>query len=114
MTTLYGISNCDTIKKARAFLSRAGVDYRFHDYRKDGIDAAMLQGFVDALGWETLLNRRGTTWRKLPDEIRDNIDADSASAAMLDNPALIKRPVLEHAGRLFIGFDDATWTEILL
>ncbi len=112
MTTIYGIANCDTIKKARAFLSQAGIDYRFHDYRKDGIDAALLQGFIDALGWETLLNRRGTTWRKLPQAIRDNIGADSAAEAMLANPALIKRPVLEHAGRLHIGFDAATWTEI--
>ena len=113
MTTLYGISNCDTIKKARAWLSQAGIDYRFHDYRKDGIDAALLRGFVDALGWETLLNRRGTTWRKLPEQLRENIDSDTATAAMLENPALIKRPVLEHAGRLHIGFDASTWTEFL-
>lgn len=113
MTTLYGISNCDTIRKARAFLSQAGVDYRFHDYRKDGIDAGLLQEFIAALGWENLLNRRGTTWRKLPEQVRADIDAESAAAAMLDNPALIKRPLLEHAGSLYIGFDATTWPDIL-
>ena len=113
MTRLYGISNCDTIKKARAFLSHNDIAHEFHDYRKQGLDAAMLQGFIDALGWEALLNRRGTTWRKLPQSVRDNIDAGSATAAMLENPALIKRPVLEHAGRLYVGFDAETWTELL-
>ncbi len=113
MTTLYGINNCDTIRKARAFLAQAGVDYRFHDYRKDGIDAGLLREFIAALGWENLLNRRGTSWRKLPEQVRADIDAESAAAAMLDNPALIKRPLLEHAGCLYIGFDAATWPEIL-
>ena len=110
-TTLYGISNCDTMRKARGWLDRQGIDYRFHDYRKDGLDAALLADLADELGWENLLNRRGTTWRRLPESVRDGIDERSALAAMLDNPALIKRPVLEHRGRRHVGFE--TWAELL-
>ena len=112
-TTLYGISNCDTMRKARGWLERQGIDYRFHDYRKDGLDAKLLAKLADELGWENLLNRRGTTWRRLPESVRDDIDERSALAAMLDNPALIKRPVLEHRGRRHVGFSAETWTELL-
>ena len=112
-TTLYGISNCDTMRKARGWLDRQGIDYRFHDYRKDGLDAALLADLADELGWENLLNRRGTTWRRLPESVRDGIDERSALAAMLDNPALIRRPVLEHLGRRHVGFSVETWAELL-
>src|SRR3546814_11919260 len=83
---LYGISNCDTVKKARRWLDEQGVAYRFHDVRKDGLDAARLQGWIDGLGWEKLLNKAGTTFRKLPDEQKQGIDAASAKALMLDQP----------------------------
>ncbi len=111
--TLYGISNCDTIKKARAWLDSHDIDYRFHDYRKQGLEPGLLQAMEAALGWQALLNRRGTTWRGLPDEVRDNIERDSALAVMLEQPALIKRPVLATAERGYdLGFSDDLYTEI--
>ncbi|QDY42650.1 ArsC family reductase [Candidatus Pantoea soli] len=108
---MYGIKNCDTIKKARNFLTAAGIDYRFHDYRVDGIDAALLQSFIDQLGYEALLNTRGTTWRKLPEAERAAInDAASAAALMLAQPAMIKRPVLSAPdGELRVGFSDSLY-----
>ncbi|MCB1737941.1 MAG: ArsC family reductase [Gammaproteobacteria bacterium] len=105
MPTIYGIPNCDTMKKARAWLAENGVDYRFHDYRKVGIDLARLQVWDSAVGWETLLNRRGTTWRKLDEDVRADVDRDSALQLMIDNPSIIKRPVLElDDGRYLVGF----------
>ncbi len=106
MTTLYGIKNCDTIKKARKWLEAHGVDYRFHDFRADGLDEKRLRGWVKQLGWETLLNRRGTTWRKLPEADREGIDAARAIELMLEQPALIKRPVLEHGKDVCVGFKE--------
>lgn len=108
-TTIYGIKNCDTMKKARAALDTAGIPYHFHDYKVAGIDAAMLRGWVEALGWERLLNRAGTSFRKLPDAEKQGIDADRAVALMLANPSMIKRPVLDHQGALSIGFDPAVY-----
>ena len=104
MTTLYGIKNCDTVKKARKWLEDSGVDYRFHDFRSDGLDAAQLRAWVAELGWETLLNRRGTTWRQVPEAIKVAIDETSAIALMLEKPAIIKRPVLEHGRKVSVGF----------
>ena len=92
--TLYGIPNCDTIKKAKAWLSNHNVEFKFHDYRKQGLDSDQLQSMVSALGWEAMLNRRGTTWRALPNTVKDRIDLESAISVMLDNPAIIKRPIL--------------------
>ena len=106
---LYGISNCDTVKKARRWLDEHGVAYQFHDVRKDGLDAARLQGWIDALGWEKLLNRAGTTFRKLPDAQKDGLDAASAKALMLEQPAMIKRPVIEAADGVSVGFGAADW-----
>jgi Spx/MgsR family transcriptional regulator len=108
---MYGIKNCDTIKKARASLTASGIDYRFHDYRVDSIDDALLQSFIDQLGYEVLLNTRGTTWRKLPEAERDAInDAASAKALMLAQPAIIKRPVLSAPnGDLLVGFNDSLY-----
>ncbi|WP_413739095.1 ArsC family reductase [Sodalis sp. RH21] len=105
--TLYGIKNCDTIKKARRWLDERRVDYRFHDYRRDGVARAMLQGFIDRAGWQALLNTRGTTWRKLSEEQRQAADgAAGALELMLSQPAVIKRPVLEDVnGRLLVGFN---------
>jgi Spx/MgsR family transcriptional regulator len=111
MTTLYGIKNCDTIKKARRWLEENGVDYRFHDYRVDGLDAAMLHNFIDELGWEALLNTRGTTWRKLDESVRNSInDADSAAKLMLEMPAIIKRPLLWTPGQpMLLGFSESSY-----
>lgn len=104
MPVMYGISNCDTIRKARRWLDDAGVDFRFHDYRKDGIDAQMLAGWCQALGWEALLNRHGTTWRRLDDAAKADLDEERAIALMCEHPAMIKRPLLDVAGHLELGF----------
>jgi len=102
--TIYGIKNCDTMKKARTWLESNGIDHAFHDYKAAGIDRATLQGWVTALGWEVLLNRTGTTFRKLPDAAREGLDQEKAIALMLDQPSMIKRPVLDIDGRLLVGF----------
>ena len=102
--TLYGIPNCDTVKKARNWLAEAGVDYMFHDYKKAGIDEASLRRWIAEAGWEKLLNKAGTTFRKLPDADKADIDADKAVALMLAHPSMIKRPVVEGAGGLLVGF----------
>lgn len=109
--TLYGIPNCDTVKKARRWLDDHGVAYRFHDFRKDGLDPAKLQGWIDALGWDKLLNRSGTTFRKLPDAAKEGLDAAAAKALMLDQPAMIRRPVVEAAGGLSVGFSADDWQQ---
>ena len=107
--TLFGISNCDTVKKARRWLDERGVAYRFHDVRKDGLDPARLQGWIDALGWEKLLNRSGTTFRKLPDDQKEGLDAAKAKALMLDQPAMIRRPLVDADGDLSVGFSADDW-----
>lgn len=106
--TMYGIKNCDTIKKARRWLESQQIDYRFHDYRADGLSAEQLQTFIDQLGWEELLNTRGTTWRKLDEAQRRAITHEAAAkTVMLEQPALIKRPLLAAAdGRMLLGFSD--------
>ncbi|WP_336368053.1 ArsC family reductase [Marinobacter sp. C2H3] len=106
---LYGIKNCDTVKKARKWLDENGIAYEFHDFKKDGLPEGTLTGWEQALGWETLVNRRGTTWRKLPEEVRDNMTADTAHTVMLDNPSIIKRPVVEHNDTVFVGFSADDW-----
>jgi arsenate reductase len=102
--TIHGIKACDTMKKARAWLDANGVDHRFHDYRTQGIDEATLLGWAGQVGWEVLLNRAGTTFRKLPHEIKDGLDATRAIRLMLAQPSMIKRPVLEADGALLVGF----------
>ena len=109
---LYGIANCDTIKKARNWLRDHDIDYRFHDYRKQGIDDEMLQSMATQLGWETMLNRRGTTWRALDDAAKSGIDEASALRLMCASPALIKRPILAHKDRLHIAFSEQQYEEI--
>ena len=109
MIVVYGISNCDTVKKARKWLDANTIAYRFHDYRKDGLDRALLERLEGALGWQTLLNQRGTTWRKLPEVVRDNIDRQSALDAMLEQPAMIKRPLVEAGDNHFVGFKADDW-----
>ena len=106
---IYGIKNCDTVKKARKWLDEKGVPYEFHDFKKDGLDDTLLSRLEQSVGWETLLNRRGTTWRKLPEDVRDTIDAQSAHDIMLENPSIIKRPVVEHEGSVSVGFSADEW-----
>ncbi|MEO5321987.1 ArsC family reductase [Mesorhizobium sp. CC13] len=101
---MYGIKNCDTIKKARTWLDARGVAYAFHDYKAAGIDGDSLRKWVREFGWETVLNRAGTTFRKLPDADRQGLDADKAIALMLAQPSMIKRPMLDLGGRRIIGF----------
>jgi len=102
--TLYGIRNCDTMKKAWTWLDQHGVAYAFHDYKKQGIDRAHLEAWIAQVGWERLLNRAGTTFKKLPDADRQDVDESKAIALMLAQPSMIKRPVLEADGRLLVGF----------
>ncbi|MDR9468938.1 ArsC family reductase [Marinospirillum sp.] len=113
MLTLYGIPNCNTMKKARTWLDENQLDYSFHDYKKAGIAPATLESWVEQLGWEPLVNRRGTTWRKLPEEQREAIDRELALQLMQDNPSLIKRPVLDTGTQLLVGFDAEQWEQQL-
>ncbi|MFC4161161.1 ArsC family reductase [Chitinimonas lacunae] len=102
---LYGIPNCDTVKKARAWLGEQGFDYTFHDFKKQGVEAALLAGWVDQLGWEKLVNKAGTTWRRLePARQAQVVDAASAIELMIEQPSLIKRPVLVRDGQVTLGF----------
>lgn len=109
--TVYGIPNCDTVKKARVWLDEAGVGYAFHDYKKTGIDAATLNRWADAVGWEPLLNRAGTTFRKLADADKADVDRAKAIALMIANPSMIRRPVVESAGALLVGFKPDDWAQ---
>ena len=106
---LYGIPNCDTVKKARKWLDAKGVAYTFHDYKKAGVDEAALSDWVDEAGWEALLNKRGTTFRALSDDDKADIDAAKAIRLRVANPSLIKRPVVAGAGKLLIGFSEADY-----
>jgi Spx/MgsR family transcriptional regulator len=110
--TIYGIKNCDTMKKARAWLDKHGVVYSFHDYKTAGIQRERLEGWSKKVGWETLLNRAGTTFRKLADKDKSDIDARRALALMLAQPSMIKRPVLElGGGKLLVGFSPEQYAE---
>jgi arsenate reductase len=112
--TIYGIKNCDTMKKARAWLDKRGVDYAFHDYKTAGIEHAQLEEWCKKLGWEALLNRAGTTFRKLPDKDKNGLDARKAMALMLAQPSMIKRPVLDLGrGKLIVGFAPETYSAAL-
>jgi arsenate reductase (glutaredoxin) len=110
--TIYGIRNCDTMKKARAWLDQHDVAYTFHDYRKDGVDGEQLQRWCDTVGWERLLNRAGTTFRKLPDDEKTDLDSTRAIALMLSHPAMIKRPVLVAGDRLIVGFQPQRYADL--
>ena len=110
--TIYGIKNCDTMKKARAWLDKRGVAYSFHDYKAAGIDRERLEGWSKKVGWEILLNRAGTTFRKLPEKDKSGLDARKALALMLAQPSMIKRPVLElDGGKLLVGFSPEQYAE---
>jgi arsenate reductase (glutaredoxin) len=111
--TLYGIPNCDTVKKARVWLDEHGVAFAFHDYKKIGIDRPRLEAWVAEHGWETVLNRAGTTFRALPDADRTDLDADKAVALMLAQPSMIKRPVLDLGDRTLVGFKPERYAAVL-
>ena len=115
MTTLYGIPNCDTVKKARTWLGDQGLDYTFHDFKKQGVPLPELDHWLKVVGWETLVNRKGTTWRRLDDATRAAVvDAASARALMLANPSVIKRPVVQWPARaeVTVGFSPDAWARL--
>ncbi|MBZ8134302.1 ArsC family reductase [Afifella sp. IM 167] len=111
--TIYGIRNCDTMKKARAWLEENGVDYAFHDYKSAGIERDKLRGWAGKVGWEKLINRAGTTFRKLPEADKEGLDEAKAIGLMLENPSMIRRPVLEKGGELLVGFKPAEYEAAL-
>lgn len=111
--TLYGIPNCDTMKKTRKWLEAGGIAYSFHDYKKQGIAAAKLREWADLVGWEALLNRRGTTFRKLAEADKADLDTGRAIALMEAQPSMIKRPVLEWDGGILVGFNADEWASQL-
>lgn len=113
-STLYGITNCDTVKKARHWLEQRDLAYTFHDYKKMGISRAQIERWCDALGWEKVLNRAGTTFRKLPDNDKANLDRRKAIDLMLAQPSMIKRPIVEHGDKVTAGFAPEAWQALPL
>lgn len=113
MITLYGIPNCDTVKKARVWLDGHGLDYAFHDYKKQGIDAATLKRWCEEFGYEKLLNQKGTTWRKLDEAQRSNLTQAKAIRLMQEQPSVIKRPLLDTGKRRLLGFSEADYKALL-
>ncbi|KLE34111.1 ArsC family reductase [Aurantiacibacter luteus] len=115
MIHLYGIPNCDTVKKARRWLDGQGLDYTFHDYKKEGADAGLLGAWADAVGWQVLLNRSGTTFRKLDDADKRDLDREKAISLMVKYPSMIKRPVVtqEDSERVLVGFAQSEWENAL-
>jgi Spx/MgsR family transcriptional regulator len=113
MTTIYGIKNCDTMKKARTWLDTHGIEYDFHDYKSAGIDKPRLERWIKLAGWESLLNRSGTTFRKLDEKAKTGLDEKKAVALMLAQPSMIKRPVLERDGKILVGFKPEDYVNFL-
>lgn len=111
---MYGIANCNTIRKARSWLTQNGIDYEFHDYKKQGPDEKQLKTWINELGWEQLINRRGTSWRKLDQDTKSTIDESSAIRIMLHNPSIIKRPLLVLKSRQILGFDEHIYQQVFL
>lgn len=106
----YGIPNCDTVKKARKWLDARGVEYSFHDYKKEGADPDRLAAWIEEAGVDSVLNRRGTTFRKLSDEQKADIDAAKAVTLLQEHPSMIKRPIVEHDGSVLVGFKEDEWS----
>ncbi len=113
MVRIYGIKNCDTMKKALKWLDERGIAYELHDYKKSGIDADRLRAWEAELGWETLLNRRGMMWRRVPDEVKATINQESALRLMLETPSMIKRPLLDTGTARYLGFKPERYEEVL-
>lgn len=114
MVKLYGIPNCDTMKKARRWLDEHGIAYQFHDYKKVGVDEKLLRQWVDRVGWEALLNRRGIMWRRLDDSVKAEINEENAIRVMLETPSIIKRPVLEADKTLNVGFTEEAYSKLFI
>lgn len=112
MITLYGIKNCDTVKKARKWLDTDGIEYQFHDFREDGLDAQSVSQWLDELGWEQLVNKRSTTWKQLDQKTKDTMDNQLAQPAIIEHPTLIKRPLLDLGHKRFTGFSDKAYQSI--
>ncbi|MBL7005225.1 MAG: ArsC family reductase [Gammaproteobacteria bacterium] len=111
MTILYAIPNCNTVKKARTWLEENNIEYDFHNYKKQGIDESSLKQWVAEFGWETIINRKGMTWRKLDEDTRNNMNSEKAIAIMLENQSIIKRPLIIHNDRKILGFNEAEYQE---
>ncbi|MCF6455310.1 ArsC family reductase [Pseudoalteromonas sp. MMG024] len=112
MIKLFGIPNCDTIKKAKKWLEQNNIEYTFHDYRKDGVNSEMVNNFCQQLDWQQVLNKRGTTYRQLDDATKENLNAESAVALLVEQPAMIKRPILEKNGEFHLGFKAEQYQSI--
>lgn len=112
MTILFGIKNCDTVKKARCWLEERDITYQFHDVRSDGLDQNQLDKWFSKIDWTLLVNKRSTTWKQLDESIRETLCADTVSAVLLDHPTLIKRPVLTHNDAVYVGFKQDTYNNI--
>ncbi len=112
MTTLYGIKNCDTVKKARKWLEANNRDYQFHDFRETPIKQQQVKDWITQLGWDTVVNKRSTSWKQLSEEQRNAMDEKSAIAAILDNPTLVKRPLLDKDGDYTVGFSDKIYQSL--
>lgn len=113
MLTVYGIKSCDTCRNARKFLSAKNIEHKFHDLRDDGMSIQMLERWVKRIGWERLLNKKSLTWRKIPEVDRNEMSHDKALAVMIENPTVIKRPVLEDENFIAVGFSEKRFTEFL-
>jgi Spx/MgsR family transcriptional regulator len=107
--TLYGIKNCDTVKKARKWLEAQDINYQFHDVRSDGLELAQVNSWLESLGWETLVNKRSTTWKQLDSPQRDSLSSQDAAAIILEHPTLIKRPLLDTGSTIHVGFKEADY-----
>lgn len=114
MTILYGIKNCDSVKKARKWLEQNQIDYQFHDFRSDGLDEQQVESWIDILGWEALVNKRSTTWKELDAKTKDAMNAQNATKAILAAPTLIKRPLIEANNQTMVGFKADTYQNLLL
>lgn len=106
MIEVYGIKNCNTVKKALTWLDEHAIEYTFHDYKKEGVDEKKLKAWTKELGWEILLNRKGTTWRRFPDEVKEGINQTKAIKLMIENPSAIKRPLIDNGNSRIVGFDE--------
>ena len=112
MLTVYGIASCDSCRKARHWLEENGIEFRFHDFRRDGLEVQMLERWCEQLGWDKLLNRQSLTWRRIPEADRENIRKDRALAAMLEHPTLVKRPVLERGKFVAVGYSEDAYRRV--
>jgi arsenate reductase (glutaredoxin) len=114
MTTVYGIKNCDTVKKARKWLEAQGIAYQFHDFRVDGLESDQVQSWIAELGWENLVNKRSTTWKQLDSKARDTMDDNAALSAIIEHPTLIKRPLLDTGKRRLVGFNKNLYQSLFV